>query len=149
MNCLSLESMPRLEASGQVHFRGDLATVASANLHLCTADRVRICVARFAAEDFDTLFDTVRGIDWKDWIPLHGAFPVTGRSLKSQLSSVPAIQRTVKKAIVTALQRQHGTQELSESGESYPIEIALAKQRSSGDARHHWSQSPQTWLSNA
>lgn len=48
-----------------------------------------------------------------------------GRSLKSQLSSVPACQRAVKKAIVESLLAAHGVETLPETGATYKVEIAL------------------------
>ncbi len=113
--------------SGRVHFRGNLETVAKANLWLRCADRVLIRVAEFAAADFDALFETTKAISWGDWIPVDGEFTVTGRSVKSTLTSVPACQRAVKRAIVDAMRRDHATETLPETGASYPVDIALLK----------------------
>lgn len=113
--------------SGRVHFQGTLETVAQANLWLRCADRVLIRVAEFPAADFDALFDTTQAICWGDWIPVDGEFPVTGRSVKSTLTSVPACQRAVKRAIVDALRRDHGTESLPETGATYPVDVALLK----------------------
>ncbi len=113
--------------SGRVHFRGTLETVAKANLWLRCADRVLIRVAEFPAADFDALFETTKAICWGDWIPVDGEFPVTGRSVKSTLTSVPACQRAVKRAIVDAMRRDHGTESLPETGAPYPVDIALLK----------------------
>ena len=115
--------------SGRVHFQGDEETICQANLWLRTADRVLIRVAEFAAADFDALFETTRGIPWGELIPPDASFPVTGRSIKSTLTSVPACQRAVKRAIVDALRRDHGTEELSESGPEYKIDVALLKDK--------------------
>ena len=73
-------------------------------------------LASFAAADFDALFDTVRALPWEEWIAPDAAIPVRGRSLKSQLSSVPACQRTVKKAIVERLLAARPGTELPETG---------------------------------
>lgn len=113
--------------SGRVHFRGDLETVAKANLWLRCADRVLIRVAEFPAADFDALFETVKAIPWGDWLPADAEFPVTGRSVKSTLTSVPAVQRAVKKAIVEAMRREHATEELPETGALIKLDIALLK----------------------
>ncbi|MCO8121842.1 bifunctional 23S rRNA (guanine(2069)-N(7))-methyltransferase RlmK/23S rRNA (guanine(2445)-N(2))-methyltransferase RlmL [Stieleria sp. TO1_6] len=113
--------------SGRVHFRGDWETIARANLHLRCADRVLIRVAEFPAADFDALFETVREIQWGELLPVDASFPVTGRSIKSQLSSVPACQRSVKRAIVDGMMRDHHTTALDESGATYKIDIALLK----------------------
>ena len=113
--------------SGRVHFSGDLHTICKANLWLRTADRVLIRIAEFPAPDFDALFDTVRDLDWGSRLSVDAAFPVTGRSVKSTLTSVPAVQRTVKRAIVDALQRDHNTTTLPETGAECKIDIALLK----------------------
>lgn len=113
--------------SGRVHFRGSLETVAQTNLWLRCADRVLIRVAEFPAADFDALFETSKAIRWGNWMPADAAFTVTGRSVKSTLTSVPACQRAVKRAIVDAMQRDHHTDSLPESGASFKIDIAILK----------------------
>ncbi|TWT95737.1 bifunctional 23S rRNA (guanine(2069)-N(7))-methyltransferase RlmK/23S rRNA (guanine(2445)-N(2))-methyltransferase RlmL [Neorhodopirellula pilleata] len=113
--------------SGRVHFRGTFDTIAQTNLWLRCADRVSIRVAEFPAADFDALFETTKAIRWDRWIPVDGSFPVTGRSVKSTLTSVPACQRAVKKAIVEALQRDHATNELPETGAEFKVDIAILK----------------------
>lgn len=110
---------------GRVQFRGDLSAVALANLHLRCGDRVLIRVSEFPAADFETLFETVRSISWGEWLPLDATFPVSGRSVKSTLHSVPAVQRSVKRAVVDAMRRDHRAAELPETGPSYRIDVAL------------------------
>jgi 23S rRNA G2445 N2-methylase RlmL len=88
---------------------------------------VLVRVAAFEAADFDALFETTYEIPWEDWIGPDDAFPVSGRSVRSTLSSVPAVQRTVKKAIVERLMRAHGVSSLPETGPAVPVEIALLK----------------------
>jgi 23S rRNA (guanine2445-N2)-methyltransferase / 23S rRNA (guanine2069-N7)-methyltransferase len=112
-------------ATGRVHFRGDARAIARCNLRLRTADRVLIRLASFPARDFDTLFETTRALPWEQWIPRDFAFPVDGRSVRSQLSSVPACQRTVKKAIVERLFHAHATSTLPETGPTVRVEISL------------------------
>ncbi len=113
--------------SGRVHFRGTLETICTANVWLRTADRVLIRVGEFPAADFAALFDTTLAIPWGKLIPPDASFPVTGRSINSALSSVPACQRAVKRAIVDAMRRDHATDELPESGSEFKIDIALLK----------------------
>ena len=113
--------------SGRVHFCGDASTICLANLWLRTADRVLIRVAEFPAADFDALFETTKAIRWGEFLPRDATFPVTGRSIKSTLSSVPACQRAVKRSIVDALRRDHATQELPESGSEYKIDVSILK----------------------
>jgi 23S rRNA (guanine2445-N2)-methyltransferase / 23S rRNA (guanine2069-N7)-methyltransferase len=112
---------------GWIRFDGDFAAICRTNLWLRTADRILVEVKSFHAEDFDTLFETTKAIDWDAWLAADASFPVSGRSIKSQLSSVPACQRAVKKAIVESLCRGHGTANLPETGPLYKIEVALLK----------------------
>jgi 23S rRNA G2445 N2-methylase RlmL len=108
-------------------FEGDERAIARANLFLRASDRVLIELGAFPAEDFDALFDGTRGIVWEALLTPDARFPVRGRSVKSQLASVPACQSIVKKAIVERLKRAHGTEILAEDGPSFPVEVALLK----------------------
>lgn len=111
--------------SGRVRFTGDYRDAMRTNLHLRTADRILIEVAQIPAGDFDALFEGVKALPWETWIDAKGAFPVKGRSYQSQLTSVPAVQRATKRAIVERLQSVHGN--LPETGANYTIEVAIAK----------------------
>jgi 23S rRNA (guanine2445-N2)-methyltransferase / 23S rRNA (guanine2069-N7)-methyltransferase len=116
-----------IDEPGRIHFRGTRETICQTNIWLRTADRVLIRVAQFPAADFDALFETVRGLPWGEFLPLDAAFPVTGRSIKSTLSSVPACQRAVKRAIVDALRRDHHSETLPETGAEHKVDVALLK----------------------
>ncbi|MEM1228681.1 MAG: bifunctional 23S rRNA (guanine(2069)-N(7))-methyltransferase RlmK/23S rRNA (guanine(2445)-N(2))-methyltransferase RlmL [Planctomycetota bacterium] len=117
----------KIQGAGRIAFDGDIATMQQASLWLRTADRVLLRVAEFPAADFDALFETTRSIPWGQWIPGDASFPVTGRSIQSTLSSVPACQRAVKRAIVDALRRDHGQVTLPETGASYKVDVSLLK----------------------
>ena len=117
---LGVES--RVVSPGRIGFAGSWAEVHRANLWLRTVDRVLIELASFPAGDFDALFDTVSAMDWSAWLPPDASVVVTGRSVKSKLTSVPAVQRTVKKAIVRALV---GDGTLDETGAEYRIDVAV------------------------
>ena len=117
----------RVLTPGRIGFEGDWAAVCETNIWLRTADRVLLEVQRFDAPDFDALFETVKAFDWSQYIPADGQFPVIGRSRLSQLTSVPAVQRTVKKALVESLRNFHKTETLVESGATYKVEVALLK----------------------
>ena len=132
----------KVEQPGRIAFEGDWAAVARANLWLRVADRILIEVQRFAAPDFDALFETVKAFDWSHHLPVDANFPVNGRSRLSQLTSVPAVQRSVKRALVESLLRTHATDTLDESGSLYKIEVALLKDEAAitidttGDSLH-------------
>ena len=143
---------PRITRPGRIEFAGDESAICRANLWLRSSDRVLVQLARFPASDFDTLFETTLSLPWEEWIAPGAAIPVRGRSRKSQLSSVPACQRTVKKAIVDRLGRTlvgHASAEvglpgdaLAETGPPVPVEVALLEDEAtlsvdtSGDGLH-------------
>ena len=117
----------RIVGTGRVAFTADEVAICHANLWLRTAGRVLIQVGAFEAADFEQLFDRTRDLPWERWIPSDGAFPVNGRSVKSQLSSVPACQRAVKKAIAERLLKAHKVSQLDETGATYQVEVSLLK----------------------
>lgn len=113
---------------GKVTFQGDERAIVRANLWLRCADRVLLKMAQFEANVFEDLFQQTKGIPWEDIIPIDGAFTVIGTSVKSKLHSVPACQRTVKKAIAERLGDFYSTS-LEETGEEYTIKVTLLKDR--------------------
>ncbi len=121
----------RVAQSGRVLFHGDESAIREANLWLRTAERILIRVATTETTDFGQLFDLARNAPWHEWVTVDGEFPVRGRSIKSQLSSVPACQRIVKKAIVEQLREAYATEELPETGPQFPIEVALLDDQAS------------------
>lgn len=102
--------------NGRVLFSGDYIDICRCNLWLRTSDRVLVKMGQFPARTFDELFEGVKAIHWEDWIPENGEFPVEGRSHKSQLTSVPACQGIVKKAIVEKLKLSYRTEWFPENG---------------------------------
>jgi len=114
-----------VEAAGKVRFHGQIADIMRSNLWLRTADRISVEVAQIPASNFDELFDGIRGLPWEEYIDRDGAFPVKVRSFRSQLKSVPAIQRSAKRAIVEHLMESYAVSELSESGGTYTIEVEI------------------------
>jgi putative N6-adenine-specific DNA methylase len=112
---------------GRVHFSGGLDSIVRANLWLRSADRVVLQMAEFTALDFGELFDRTRDLPWEQWLPRDAEFPVTGRSSKSQLHSVPDCQRIVKKAIVERLREAYNIDWFEETGPLYPIEVSVLK----------------------
>ncbi len=122
---IALGYSPKIIQPGRVEFEGNWDAVCRTNLWLRTADRVLIQVQKFAAPDFDALFDTVKHFDWSQFIPRDAAFPVIGRTRLSMLTSVPAVQRSVKRALVESLMKYHGVNELPETGATFKVEVAL------------------------
>ncbi|MDT2740496.1 class I SAM-dependent RNA methyltransferase [Enterococcus canintestini] len=116
--------------NGRARFKGNLTTIATANLWLRTADRIKIVVGEFDAYTFDELFEKVKALSWEDLLPLDAEFPVSGKSIKSKLYSVPDCQAITKKAIVERLRSYYHrptTVPLAETGALFPVEVALLK----------------------
>ena len=112
---------------GRLTFSGGAEMIAAANLHLRTVERVMLLLARYKATTFDELFDGVYSIPWEEFLPADAAFPVTGSSLNSQLTSIPACQSVIKKAVVKRLMKGHRTTVLPESGVEYKVRFMLRK----------------------
>ena len=112
---------------GRVAFTGGAGVLAAANLHSRCAERILLLLKTGRAETFDALFDLAYSVPWEELMPADAAFPVKGSSLSSQLSSVPACQSIVKKAVVERLKKGHRVQVLPESGGEYRIRFSLRK----------------------
>ncbi|MBD8025183.1 class I SAM-dependent RNA methyltransferase [Ureibacillus sp. Re31] len=114
--------------NGKVYFEGDETAIARCNLWLRVADRVKIVVAEFPAHTFDQLFENTKAIEWEKFLPVDAAFPVSGKSVKSKLFSVPDCQSIVKKAIVERMKFHYKRLGfLDESGATFKIEISILK----------------------
>ena len=130
---LTAEELRRLQLddvkadNGRVYCSGKAADIPRININLRTGERVLVHLATFAAHSFDDLFEGVRAIAWEEIIPADGAFPVKGHTLNSQLSSEPACQSIIKKAVVERLREKHGSRELPESASLYQIQFSLMK----------------------
>ncbi len=112
---------------GRINFKGDEEIIAAANIQSRCAERVLILLKTCNATSFDELFDAVYDIAWEDIMPADAQFPVKGSSLSSTLSSVPACQSIVKKAIVERLKNKHGVNTLPESGNLYKVRFSIRK----------------------
>lgn len=114
--------------NGRVHFEGTMEDIAKTNVWLRTADRIKISVGQFKITSFEMLFDKVYQLEWEDYIPMDGEFPVAGKSIKSKLHSVPNVQRITKKAISKKVMNYyHRRSNLPETGALFPLEIAIRK----------------------
>lgn len=113
--------------NGRVEFEADELAIARCNLWLRTADRVLVKMGEFKATTFEELFEGTKALDWHEWLPKHAEFPVDGKSQKSQLSSVPASQGIVKKAIVEKMKEQYKLEWFPEDGPLFRCQVSLLK----------------------
>ncbi len=128
---------------GRVFFTSDGKGIARANVCLRTAERVLIVLAEYDAVTFDELFDGAKAVHWGDIIGRTDAFPVKGYTMQSTLSSVPACQSIIKKAVVERMKIDHNSTFLTEkSGITKMIRFSLIKDKctlmldTSGDGLH-------------
>ncbi|MDD3129361.1 MAG: class I SAM-dependent RNA methyltransferase [Candidatus Izemoplasmatales bacterium] len=113
--------------NGKVTFLSDIKGIVKANLWLRCADRVLLKVAEFKAVTFDELFDNTVKIDWSEYIPENGRFPVDGQSVKSTLFSISDSQAIVKKAIVEKLKKIYKIQWFPEDGPVFNVKVSILK----------------------
>lgn len=113
--------------NGRVEFEADEAAIARCNLWLRSADRVLVKMGEFKATSFEELFEGTKALNWPDWLPKNAEFPVDGKSQKSQLSSVPACQSIVKKAVVEKMKDAYGIEWFDEKGPLFRIQVSLLK----------------------
>lgn len=113
--------------NGKVTFVADKSAICRTNLWLRSADRVLVKMGEFKATSFEELFQQTKALPWPDWIPENANFPVEGKSIKSQLHSVPDCQAIVKKAVVEKMKQKYKRNWFEETGPHYTIEVALLK----------------------
>ncbi|MBR6918321.1 MAG: class I SAM-dependent RNA methyltransferase [Clostridia bacterium] len=116
---------------GRVTFEGDEDAAARCSVKLRFAERLYLNLATFDAPTFAALFDEVAKIPFEDIIGKRDAFPVKGHSIKSALTSIPDIQRIIKKAAATRLGGAYGLEVLPETGVKYQIEFFIIKDKCS------------------
>jgi len=114
-------------SNGKVEFEGNEKDICKSNLWLRSAERVQIKVGEFEATDFDELYEKTKDLPWDWFLPENAHFPVSGKSVKSQLHHVPTCQSITNKAIVDSLKERYNTSWFDEDGPTYKIEIAMYK----------------------
>lgn len=127
---------------GRVFFTGDALVCAKANIFLSVAERVSVVLGKFKAETFDELFEGIKKLELAEFIGKNDAFPNNGHSLNSKLTSIPACQKIVKKAMAVNLGAAYGVNVLPENGTECKIRFSLMKNEflltldTSGDGLH-------------
>lgn len=128
---------------GRVIFEGEESDVPRANIALRCAERVFLLMGRFHAATFDELYEGTRALAWGEWIGVRDAFPISGHSIKSALTSIPACQKIVNRAVADALSERYGIKWFEQdSGVTYSVEFFLLRDEAmllidtSGSALH-------------
>lgn len=110
---------------GRVEFSGTEEDIVKANLWLRCASKVLIKMGAFRATSFEDLFEGTKALPWGEWITEDGKFTVLGKSVKSQLHSVPDCQAIVKKAVVEKLKQKYPVSWFNETGAEYTIQVSI------------------------
>ena len=111
--------------NGRVLFKGGASDICRANMWLRSADRVWWSLQKFRCETFEDLFQELKYMPWPQFMPVDAEFPVEAHTHNSLLTSLPAIQRTAKKAIVDSMRNHYHRNVFDETGAHYPIRIFL------------------------
>ena len=129
--------------NGRVEFDGTMRDIVKANIHLRCADRVFIKMGEFKAVTFEELFRNIKKIEWADYIPENGEFPISWvSSVKSKLFSKSDIQKIAKKAMVEKMKERYKKDYFYEDGALYAIKIQahndifIVMMDTSGDGLH-------------
>ena len=117
-------------ADGRVFFSGSEEVIARMNITSSIAERVGIVLGEFDAPDFDALFEGAMASPIEQFAGRDDAFPVVkGHSVSSKLTSIPAIQRTIKKALAERMGKKYGVQKLPETGAELPVHFLIHKDK--------------------
>lgn len=111
--------------NGRVVFKGDYSTMAKANILSRYAQRIQILLGEFEAYSFEELFNNIKNLPWENFIGKSDAFPVKGKSLKSQLHSIPDCQKIIKKAVVDRLSSVYMLPWFEETGAVHQIQFLI------------------------
>lgn len=129
-------------SDGKILFDGDKRDVARANIHLRTAERVKIELFSFPARTFDELFEGIKRYPWEKILPEDANFHLMARAHASTLMSPRDIQSISERAIIEAMKRTFSREHFAKSGAHFPIEVELLKDiatvtlDTSGDGLH-------------
>lgn len=114
---------------GKVYFTGNERDIVRANLWLRSAGRILLVMKEFTATTFEELFDFSHNCLWEEFLPKDANFIISCSTIKSKLSSEPACQKIVEKAIIKKLQTKYDIERFPKTGDTYKIKISLQKNR--------------------
>src|SRR5574344_1786324 len=113
-------------APGRVNFTGNEDAVYRANYCLRTSDRVYIQMAKYHADNFDSLFEGCYAIDWQDMFKKDVHVVVDKvRTYKSKLNSEHSVQGMVLKAIYKKLGDVWHMSSLPETGDESDVRVYI------------------------
>lgn len=110
---------------GRFSFLGDFSLMMKLNMFLRTAERVFIRLGHFSAASFDELFDNIKSLDLKRFIPKNGKVIVKAKCVDSTLHALSATESIAKKAIVENLKSGYNISTFPESGAEFRIEVSI------------------------
>ncbi len=114
-------------SDGRVDFTGDERVLVRANMCLSTAERVVIVLNEFKARTFEELFQGIKNVPIEQYVGKFDKFPIKGFSLNSKLSSVPACQKIIKKAMVERLKSVYHIGYFQETEALYQFRFSIMK----------------------
>ncbi|MBP5696155.1 MAG: class I SAM-dependent RNA methyltransferase [Treponema sp.] len=116
-------------APGRVFFTDGSSgfdAVYKANFCLRTADRVYIQMAKYRADNFDTLFAGCYQAPWQDFLRKDSRVVVDKvRAYKSRIESEHTVQSMIQKAIYKKLGEVWGITTMPESGEKCDVRVYI------------------------
>ena len=116
-------------APGRVFFTdgsSNFDAVYKANFCLRTADRVYIQMAKYKADNFDSLFAGCYQAPWQDFLRKDSRVVVDKvRAYKSRIESEHTVQSMIQKAIYKKLGEVWGITTLPESGEKCDVRVYI------------------------
>ncbi len=110
---------------GRFYFEGDYSLVMKLNMFLRTAERVFIRLGNFHASSFDELFDNIKTLDLKNFIPKNGKVTVKAKCVDSALHALSATESIAKKAIVENLMHAYKISTFPETTGEFKIEVSI------------------------
>jgi putative N6-adenine-specific DNA methylase len=106
-----------------IYFRWWEEAIAKMNLWCRFGNRVYLeLLSQDNIIDFDTYFDAVHSIDWEKYVNDGYMVNVKAKSIKSWLSSEPALQRMAKKSIIKKIEENR---DFFESENQWKIDIQI------------------------
>lgn len=117
---------------GGVYFEGTLLDAGRANLHLRTAIRVLLRVARFQAPDEEALYAGVREVPWERWLAPTATLAVKAHARDSKLFHTAYIAQRTKDAVVDLFREREGVRpSVDKESPDLGIHVHLVRDRCS------------------